>query len=138
MSGGHQLTDKAANINIRNKDPSVLSTVCIISTYTSCFFLIKKFKCSSYRHWQLRHWLNLPVSKPLAIGYQLSSTVSMTFAYVVSNRTTKFITFCKYQSSLLCNGLFKCELSDLWVKRILLFYQMVYENPVSGCPLCCD
>ena len=26
--------------------------------------------------------------------------------------------FSKYQSSILCHGLFKCELSNLWVKRI--------------------
>ena len=39
-------------------------------------------------------------------------------ARVLSNMTTKPIKFCKYQSSILCNRLFKCGLSDMWVKRI--------------------
>ena len=52
----------------------------------------------------------------LVINY--SVIVSTTKVRVLSNRTTKPMKFCKYQCSILCHRLFKCELSDMWAKRI--------------------
>ena len=53
----------------------------------------------------------------LTINYLLL-LACMTKARVLSNRTTKPMKFCKYQCSVLCHWLFKCELSDMWAKRI--------------------
>ena len=50
--------------------------------------------------------------EPFAIGYQLSAFVNTTFAHVMATGGTKPIKFCKYQSFILCNRLFKVAGED--------------------------